>query len=96
MAKLLVCGMTPSTAKRYVIVRREIDSIIDRVNKAGHWLSEFEKVRPGDHRKILIDMGQSIMQRMAQIQDYLENEFASVDKIRAEADKLTSCKNPLI
>jgi len=89
MAKVLICGMTPATAKRYVVVRHEIDLIIDRVNKAGHWLNQLEKARPGDHRKILIQMGRSIMNAMAQVQDYLENEFVSVDKIRAKADALT-------
>jgi uncharacterized protein Yka (UPF0111/DUF47 family) len=67
MAKVLICGMTPATAKRYVVVRHEIDLIIDRVNKAGHWLNQLEKARPGDHRKILISMGRSIMNAMANV-----------------------------
>ena len=89
MAKVLICGMTPSTARRYVVVRKEIDLIIKRVHKAGQWLSDLEKLRPGDHQKIVIKMGRSIMSATAQVQDYLENEFISVEKIRAEADKLT-------
>lgn len=89
MAKLLVCGMTPSTAKRYIVVRQEIDLIVERINKVGIRLSELEKVRPDGICKTLSRMGTSIMQGMAQIQDYLENEFVSVEKIRAEADELT-------
>ena len=89
MAKILVCGMTPSTAKRYVVVRKEIDLIIERINKAGLRLIEFEKVKPDGLCKTLSRMGISIMQGMAQIQEYLDNEFVSVEKIGAEADELT-------
>ena len=93
MAKVLICGMTPSTARRYVVVRAEIDLIIERVHKAGQWLSDLEKLRPGDHQKIVIKMGRSIMSATAQVQDYLENEFVSVEKIRAKADEFTKIKD---
>jgi hypothetical protein len=89
MAKVLICGMTPSTAKRYVVVRKEIDLIIERINKTGHWFSEFEKVKTGGIGKTLTLMGRSIMQDMAQVRHYLEDGFVSVEKIRAEADELT-------
>lgn len=89
MGKILICGMTPSTARRYVVVRQEIDLIIDQVNKAGYWLSDFEKDKTDDLRKALTRMGRLIMHAMVQIQDYLENEFVSVEKIRAKADELT-------
>jgi hypothetical protein len=89
MAKILICGMTPSTARRYFVVRAEIDLIIERINKTGHWLSEFEKVKPDGLCKTLTGVGRLIIQGMIQIQDYLENEFVSVEKIRAKADELT-------
>jgi hypothetical protein len=89
MAKVLICGMTPATARRYVVVRTEIDLIIERISTVGIRLSELEKVRPDGLCKTLSRMGSSIMQGTAQIQDYLENEFVSVDKIRAKADALT-------
>ena len=78
----LICGMTKSTAQRYIVVRKEIDIVIQKVHKAGHWLSEFDKVKPEGLCNTLSLMGVSIMHAMAQLQDYLENEFASLDTVR--------------
>ena len=77
----LICGMTESTARRYIVVRKEFDMIISRVHKSGYWLSEFENVKPDGLCKTLSLMGLSIMHAMAQIHDYLENEFISLERI---------------
>ena len=77
----LICGMTEPTARRYIVVRKELDMIISRVHKAGYWLSEFETVKPDGLCKTLSLMGVSIMHSMAQIHDYLENEFVSLKRV---------------
>ena len=77
----LICGMTEPTARRYIVVRKELDMIIQKVHKAGYWLSEFETANPAGMSKTLSLMGLSIMQAMAQIHDYLENEFISLEKV---------------
>ena len=77
----LICGMTASTAQRYIVVRKELDIVIKQVHKAGYWLSEFETVKPDGLCKTLSLMGVSIMNAMARIHDYLEDEFVSLEKI---------------
>jgi hypothetical protein len=77
----LICGMTEPTAKRYIDVRKELDMIIVQLHKAGYWLSEFDKADPASMRKTLTLMGVSIMHAMAQIHDYLENEFVSLQRV---------------
>jgi len=77
----LICGMTQPTAQRYIVVRKELDMIIQKVHKAGYWLSEFETANPQGMSKTLSLMGLSIMHAMAQIHDYLENEYVSLDKV---------------
>ena len=86
----LICGMTTSTARRYIVVRQEIDMLIEQVNKAGHWLSEFKKVKPDGLCHTLSMMGVLIMNNMAKIHDYLENEFASVDTVREALKNIES------
>jgi hypothetical protein len=76
-----VCGMTEPTARRYIVIRKELDMIIARVHKAGYWLSELDKADPAGMSKTLTLMGVSIMHAMAQIHDYLENEFVSLERI---------------
>ena len=76
-----VCGMTVPTAMRYIDVRKELDMIIAQLHKAGYWLSEFDKADPASMRKTLTLMGVSIMHAMAQIHDYLENEFVSLERV---------------
>ena len=77
----LICGMTQPTAQRYIVVRKELDLIISRVHKTGYWLSEFENVKPDGLCHTLSMMGVMIMHNMAQVHDYLENEFVSLDKV---------------
>lgn len=78
----LICGMTTSTARRYLIVRQEIDIMIQRIHKAGHWLSEFDKAQPESLSHTLSMMGVMIMHSAATVHDYLENEFASLESVR--------------
>jgi len=78
----LICGMIPSTAERYLIVRQEIDIMIQRIHKAGYWLSEFDKAQPEGLSHTLSMMGVMIMHSIATVHDYLENEFASLDTVR--------------
>ena len=77
----LICSMTQATAQRYIVVRKELDMIIQKVHKAGYWLSEFETANPAGMSKTLSLMGLSIMHAMAQIHDYLENDFVSLEKV---------------
>ena len=77
----MICGMTESTARRYIVIRKELDMIIARLHKAGYWLSEFETVKPDGLCKTLTLMGLSVMHSMSQIHDYLENEFVSLEKL---------------
>jgi hypothetical protein len=83
----LICGMTESTAQRYIVVRKELDIVIKNVHKSGYWLSEFEKADPQGMCKTLSLMGLSIMHAMAQIHDYLENEFVSLEKVYDAVNK---------
>jgi len=83
----LIRGMTPPTAQRYIVARKEIDILIHRVHKAGYWLSEFDKVNPEGLCNTLSLMGVSIMHAMAQIHDYLENEFASLEAIHKDLNE---------
>ena len=78
----LICGMTKPTARRYVVVRQEIDIMIERINKAGHWLSEFDKVKPDGLCHTLSMMGVMLMHSISVIHYYLEDEFASLDAVR--------------
>jgi hypothetical protein len=89
MAKVLICGMTPETARRYLVVRKEVDMIIEQVDTVGRWLGEFDKIKVDGLCKTLTRFGLLIVNATAQIQDYLDNEFVSVEKIRAAADELT-------
>jgi hypothetical protein len=73
----LICGMSQDTAERYVTIRQEIDSMIERIHKAGYWLSDFDKVKPDGLCHTLSMVGVMIMHSTAVIHDYLENEFAS-------------------
>jgi hypothetical protein len=77
----MICGMTEPTARRYIDIRKELDMIITRVHKAVYWLSEFDKADPAGMCKTLTLMGVSIMHSMAQIHDYLENEFVSLERV---------------
>lgn len=78
----LICGMTPTTARRYLVIRQEIDIMIQRIHKAGHWLSEFDKAKPEGLSHTLSMMGVMIMHSTSAVNDYLENEFASLEKVR--------------
>lgn len=78
----LICGMIPSTAERYLVVRQEIDIMIQRIHKAGLWLSEFDKAQPEGLRHTLSMMGVMIVHSISTIHDYLENELASLDTVR--------------
>jgi len=78
----LICGMIPSTAERYLVVRQEIDIMIQRIHKAGLWLSEFDKAQPEGLSHTLSMMGVMIMHSTSAVHDYLENEFASLDTVR--------------
>ena len=77
----LICGMSQPTARRYIAVRKELDILIKQVNKAGHWLSEFEKVKPDGLCHTLATMGVLIMHNMANIHHYLEDEFISLERV---------------
>jgi hypothetical protein len=79
--KKLICGMTTTTARRYLIARQEIDIMIKRIHKAGHWLSEFDKAQPEGLSHTLSMMGVMIMHSTSAVHDYLENEFASLETI---------------
>ena len=83
----LICGMTEPTARRYIIIRKEMDIMIERIHKAGHWLSEFDKVRSEGLCQTLSMMGVVVMHAIAVIHDYLENEFASKDAVRDGLNK---------
>ena len=83
----LICGMTPETAQRYIVVRKELDILIRQVHKAGYWLGELDKVKPDGICHTLATMGVLIMRNMAQIHDYLENEFASLETVRDALNK---------
>lgn len=76
----LICGMSPSAAKRYIVVRKELDPVIDKVHKIGCWLSDFENVKTTGLCKTLASTGRGLMHFAAQLHDYLENEFASLEK----------------
>ena len=78
----LICGMTPTAARRYLVIRQEIDIMIQRIHKAGLWLSEFDKTKPEGLSHTLSMMGVMIVHSISTIHDYLENEFASLDTIR--------------
>ena len=78
----LICGMTPSTARRYLVIRQEIDIMIQRIHKAGYWLSEFDKAPSEGLRHTLSMMGVMIVHSISTIHDYLEIEFASLDAVR--------------
>ena len=81
----LICGMTPKTARRYIVVRKEISLIINRLYRAGSYLSEFEKIKPVPVCRTLSMMGRLIMHEAMLIGDYLEHEFVPVQKVE---DKL--------
>ena len=87
--------MTEPTARRYIAVRKELDILIKQVDKAGHWLSEFEKAKPDGLCHTLATTGVLIMHNMAQIHDYLENEFVSLQKAAAGIDDRRSAKQTL-
>jgi hypothetical protein len=78
----LICGMTEPTARRYIVVRKEIDMLIHQVHKAAHWLSEFDKVKPDGLCHTLSTAGVLIMHNMASLHHYLENEFVSLTTVR--------------
>jgi hypothetical protein len=77
----MICGMTEPTARRYMVIRKELDMIIARVHKAAYWLSEFEKAKADGLCQTLTLMGLSIMHSMSQIYDYLESEFVSLESV---------------
>ena len=79
----LICGMRPATAQRYIVVREQFDIIIKQIHKAGCWLSEFENVRPTGLCRTLTIIGRGLIHNAAQIHDYLENEFVSLEKLTA-------------
>jgi hypothetical protein len=83
----LICGMTAPTARRYIVVRQELDILIEQVQKAGHWLSEFEKIKPEGLCHTMAMMGVLIINNMTQIHNYLENEFVSVQKVNNALNK---------
>lgn len=89
MSEPKICGMTQTTARRYLMIRKQIDIMIERVNKAGYWLSEFDKVKPDGLSHTLSMMGVMIMHSMAVIHNCLENEFASIETV---TDRLQSKK----
>jgi hypothetical protein len=79
---LMICGMSEQTAQRYITVRQELDILIDRIHKAGNHLSRLETVQPVTIARFLVSTGRSITHAMALVHDYLENEFASLEKVR--------------
>jgi hypothetical protein len=78
----LICGMTPATVRRYLVIRQEMDIMIERIHKAGHWLSEFDKAQPEGLCHTMTMMGVIIMHSISVIHDYLENEFVSLKKVK--------------
>jgi hypothetical protein len=78
----LICGMSQPTARRYIVIRKEIDIMIERIHKAGYWLSEFDKAEPARMVHTLSMMGVMIVHSISMIHDYLENEFASLQVVR--------------
>jgi hypothetical protein len=79
----LICGMSEQTAQRYITVRQELDILIDRIHNAGNYLSKLKTVQPAHIGKSLALTGRSITHAMALVHDYLENEFASLEKVRS-------------
>lgn len=77
----LVCGMTQKTARRYIVVRQQIDMLVNRLYRAGAYLTEFEKIKPIGICRTLSLTGRLIMHEAMLIRDYLENEFASLEKV---------------
>lgn len=84
----LICGMTPKTAQRYIVVRQEISLIINRLYNAGSYLSEFEKIKPTAFCRTLSLMGRLVMYEAMLIGDYLEHEFASMHKVEEQLKDL--------
>ena len=78
---VVICGMTEAAAKRYIVVRQEVLVIIDRLHKAGYYLNQFDEIRPTGIGYTLALMGRSIMHDTVLIDYYLENEFASLEKV---------------
>jgi hypothetical protein len=75
----MIYGMTKQTAIRYMDTRKELDTIIARVHKAGYWLSEVDNIDLTGMHKTLSLMGLSIMNAMTKIHYCLENDFAPLD-----------------
>jgi hypothetical protein len=73
----VICGMSPQIARNYVIVRKELCPLIERIHKAGCYLSKFEKIRPTGVCQTLGWIGRGLMHDASTITDYLENEYAS-------------------
>jgi hypothetical protein len=84
----LICGMTPETAKRYIVVRQEMKLITDRVHTAGYYLSQFEKAAPVGIRSQLCVIGRIIMHDAMLLHDYLESEFVSLSKVYSVINEL--------
>ena len=84
----LICGMNQETANSYIVVRQEIGMIINRLHKAGDYLSEFEKIKPGGICRTLSLMGKSIMHDAALIREYLDNDFVSLERIEDALSEL--------
>ena len=77
----VICGMSPQTAQNYILVRKELSPLIERIHKAGCYLAEFEKIRSTGLCQTLANIGRGLMHDAAAITDYLENEFASLQKV---------------
>ncbi len=84
----LICGMTQETAQCYIVVRQEISLIINRLYRAGSYLSEFEKIKPTTICRTLSLMGRLIMHEAMLISDYLEDEFVSLENAKASLKDL--------
>ena len=84
----MICGMTQETAESYIVVRQEISMIINRLCKAGVYLSKFEKIKSDGICRTLSLMGKSIIHDALLIGEYLENDFVSLEKVEAALGEL--------
>lgn len=77
----VICGMTETTAKRYLEIRRKIAIITHRMHQAGSYLNQFEQVADTDLCNALALTGKVLMRNTAQIYHHLENDFASMQTV---------------
>jgi len=84
----VICGMSPSAARRYLETRRKIAIISHQLHTAGSHLSQFEHVADTNLCNALALTGKVIMRNTVQIYDHLENRFASMQTVYEALEKL--------